>query len=246
MDTAALATILFRVTGKVYLIGAGPGDPELITLRGAHVLGLADVVLYDALAHPALLRHARPGAELRSVGKRYGEESFSQEAINAELVVLAKKGLVVARLKGGDPLLFARGAEEVETLAEAKIPFEIVPGIPSPSGSAAYAGISLTHRDLVLERRLHHRHREPRKRAHRPRLVQAGHGDADALHHHGDEAPRRDHAGAHRPRSRSAHAGPGNPVGDVAAPKSGRGAAGRHRRAHGASQSGQSFGGGHW
>jgi uroporphyrinogen III methyltransferase/synthase len=136
------------VAGKVYLIGAGPGDPSLITLRGVAALGLADVVLYDALAHPALLQHAREGAELRSVGKRYGEESFSQEAINSELVRLAQAGKIVARLKGGDPLLFARGAEEVETLANARIPFEIVPGIPSPTGAAAYAGISLTHRDL--------------------------------------------------------------------------------------------------
>jgi uroporphyrinogen III methyltransferase/synthase len=136
------------VTGKVYLIGAGPGDPELITLRGMRALGRADVVLYDALAHPALLQHARKDAELRSVGKRYGEDSFSQEAINRELVELARAGRVVARLKGGDPLLFARGAEEVETLARAQIPFEIIPGIPSPTGAAAYAGVSLTHRDL--------------------------------------------------------------------------------------------------
>lgn len=134
--------------GKVYLIGAGPGDPGLITLRGARALGLADVVLYDALAHPALLVHAREGAELRNVGKRYGEGNFSQEVINAELVALARAGLVVARLKGGDPLLFARGAEEVEALARAHIPFEIIPGVPSPTGAAAYAGISLTHRDL--------------------------------------------------------------------------------------------------
>ncbi len=133
---------------KVYLIGAGPGDPGLITLRGARALALADVVLYDALAHPALLRHARPGAELRNVGKRYGEDSFSQEAINAELVRLAGEGRVVARLKGGDPLLFARGAEEAVALARANVPFEIIPGVPSPSGAAAYAGVSLTHRDL--------------------------------------------------------------------------------------------------
>ena len=136
------------VLGKVYLIGAGPGDPGLITLRGVAALGLADVVLYDALVHPLLLQHAKPGAELRDVGKRYGGESFSQEAINLELVALARAGRTVARLKGGDPLLFARGAEEVEALARAKIPFEIIPGVPSPTGAAAYAGISLTHRDL--------------------------------------------------------------------------------------------------
>jgi uroporphyrinogen III methyltransferase/synthase len=111
-------------------------------------LALADVVLYDALAHPSLLRHARKGAELRNVGKRYGEDSFSQDAINVELVKLASEGRVVARLKGGDPLLFARGAEEAVALARAGIPFEIIPGVPSPSGAAAYAGVSLTHRDL--------------------------------------------------------------------------------------------------
>lgn len=136
------------MVGKVYLIGAGPGDPGLITLRGMRALALADVVLYDALAHPALLQHVRQGALLRNVGKRYGEDSFSQEAINQELVELARAGRVVARLKGGDPLLFARGAEEAEALARAKIPFEIIPGIPSPIGAAAYAGVSLTHRDL--------------------------------------------------------------------------------------------------
>jgi uroporphyrinogen III methyltransferase/synthase len=133
--------------GKVYLVGAGPGDPGLITQKGARALALADVVLYDALVHPALLAYAE-GAELRNVGKRYGEESYSQEAINAELVKLAGEGRVVVRLKGGDPMLFARGAEEVEALARAKIPFEIIPGVPSPSGAAAYAGVSLTHRDL--------------------------------------------------------------------------------------------------
>lgn len=135
-------------SGKVYLVGAGPGDPGLLTLRGAAALGEADIVLYDALAHPSLLEHVRPGVECKDVGKRYGEHTFSQAAINAELVELARQGKVVVRLKGGDPLLFARGAEEIETLAREQIPFEIVPGVPSPTAAAAYAGISLTHRDL--------------------------------------------------------------------------------------------------
>lgn len=134
--------------GKVFLIGAGPGDPGLLTLRGAEALARADVVLFDALAHPALLEHAREGAELRPVGKRYGEPSPEQAAINAELVELALAGKTVARLKGGDPLLFARGAEEAEALAARGIPFEIVPGVPSVTAAAAFAGISLTHRDL--------------------------------------------------------------------------------------------------
>lgn len=135
--------------GKVYLIGAGPGDPSLITVRGAEVLGRCDVVLYDALAHPALLEHLRSDAESRFVGKRGGEESEPQRSINEQLIELARAGKTVGRLKGGDPLLFARGAEEALALADAGVPFEIVPGIASPVAVAAYAGIPLTHRDLA-------------------------------------------------------------------------------------------------
>jgi uroporphyrinogen III methyltransferase/synthase len=133
--------------GKVYLVGAGPGDPGLITVRGLEVLSRADAVLYDALAHPALL-DACPNAEKRNVGKRYGQDSAVQTAINAELVALAKAGKRVVRLKGGDPLLFARGAEELQALLKEQIPFEIVPGVPSPLAASAYAGIPLTHREL--------------------------------------------------------------------------------------------------
>lgn len=135
------------VPAKVWLVGAGPGDPELITVRGLSLLQTAEVVLTDALAHPALL-DACPQAEVHHVGKRYGEESASQAAINLELVTLARAGRRVVRLKGGDPLLFARGGEEAQALAEAGIPFEIVPGISSPVGASAYAGIPLTHREL--------------------------------------------------------------------------------------------------
>lgn len=134
--------------GKVWLVGAGPGDPGLVTVRGLEVLRAADAVLYDALAHPALLDECRPGADRRDVGKRYGSEGPSQAAINAELVRLAREGKRVVRLKGGDPFLFARGAEEAEALASEGIPFEIVPGVTSPIAAAAYAGISLTHREL--------------------------------------------------------------------------------------------------
>jgi uroporphyrinogen III methyltransferase/synthase len=133
----------------VYLIGAGPGDPSLITVRGAEILGRCDVVLHDALAHPALLDLLRPGAEARFVGKRGGEESETQDVINEILVTLARQGKTVGRLKGGDPLLFARGAEEALYLADHQIPFEIIPGISSPVAVAAYAGIPLTHRDLA-------------------------------------------------------------------------------------------------
>jgi len=135
------------VPGKVYLIGAGPGDPGLITVRGLELLSRADAVLYDALAHPALL-DACPNAEKRNVGKRYGQDSAVQHAINAELIALARAGKRVVRLKGGDPLLFARGAEELQALREAGIAFEIVPGVSSPMAASAFSGIPLTHREL--------------------------------------------------------------------------------------------------
>lgn len=133
--------------GKVWLVGAGPGDPGLITVRGLEVLRSAELVLYDALAHHALLDECA-GAELRDVGKRYAVESPSQASINEQLIAEARRGRRVVRLKGGDPFLFARGSEEATALAEAGVPFEIVPGVPSPVGATAYAGISLTHRDL--------------------------------------------------------------------------------------------------
>jgi uroporphyrinogen III methyltransferase/synthase len=120
----------------------------LITVRGRDLLGRADVVLYDALSHPALLEWCRPGAELRDVGKRFGSRSPPQAWITEQLISLAQAGKRVARLKGGDPLLFARGAEEAQALARAGVAFEIVPGISSPVAVTAYAGISMTHRDL--------------------------------------------------------------------------------------------------
>lgn len=133
--------------GKVWLVGAGPGDPGLITVRGLQALAQADVVLHDALAHPSLLEEA-PQAELRNVGKRYGRASPNQDEITAQLIELARAGRSVVRLKGGDPFMFARGSEEATALVEAGIPFEVIPGISSPVAATAYAGMSLTHRDL--------------------------------------------------------------------------------------------------
>ncbi len=133
--------------GKVYLLGAGPGDPELITARALRRLGECDVVLYDALVHPDLLAHARPGAELVFVGKRAGAPSERQANIHARMVREARAGRIVGRLKGGDPFMFGRGSEEAEHLADAGIPFEVVPGVTSPLAVCAYAGISLTHRE---------------------------------------------------------------------------------------------------
>ncbi|MBW2381412.1 MAG: uroporphyrinogen-III C-methyltransferase, partial [Deltaproteobacteria bacterium] len=135
--------------GKVYLVGAGPGDPELITARGLRRLREADVVLYDALVHPDQLSAARPDAELVFVGKRAGRASERQTEINRQLAQAARAGKTVVRLKGGDPYLFGRGSEEAELLASEGIPFEVVPGVPSPLAATAYAGLSLTHRELA-------------------------------------------------------------------------------------------------
>jgi uroporphyrinogen III methyltransferase / synthase len=136
-------------TGTVYLIGAGPGDPGLFTLKGKRCLEEADVVAYDALANPRLLLHAKPGAELIYVGKRGGQHALPQDQIGKLLVERARAGRTVARLKGGDPFVFGRGGEEAEELAAAGIPFEIVPGVTSAVAAPAYAGIPLTHRDFT-------------------------------------------------------------------------------------------------
>ncbi|MGD0142635.1 MAG: uroporphyrinogen-III C-methyltransferase [Rhizomicrobium sp.] len=133
--------------GWVWLAGAGPGDPGLITMLGLHAIAEADVILYDALANDALLTLARPGAELVYAGKRRGKPSSKQTDISRTLVSLARKGKRVLRLKGGDPFVFGRGAEEALELARAGIPFRIVPGVTAGIGGLAYAGIPVTHRD---------------------------------------------------------------------------------------------------
>jgi uroporphyrinogen III methyltransferase / synthase len=135
--------------GLVYLIGAGPGDPGLITLKGRDCIARSDVILYDYLAHKGLLAFARPEAELIYAGKVGGSHNREQWQINDMLVEKALQGKVVARLKGGDPFIFGRGGEECEALVAAGIPFEIIPGITAAVGAAAYAGIPLTHRDFT-------------------------------------------------------------------------------------------------
>ncbi len=135
--------------GKVYLIGAGPGDPKLLTIKAAEAIAASDVIVYDYLVNPEILAHSRRGAELVYVGKRAGEPSISQTDINHILIEHAQAGQIVARLKGGDPFIFGRGGEEAESLVEAGIAWEVVPGISSGIAAAAYAGIPLTHRNYA-------------------------------------------------------------------------------------------------
>lgn len=135
--------------GTVYLVGAGPGDPSLITLRGVECLQRAEVVVYDYLANEQLLCHAPESAERIYAGKIGGRHNQGQDEINSLLVAKAVAGKVVVRLKGGDPYVFGRGGEECEALREAGIPFEVVPGVTAAVGAAAYAGIPLTHRDIT-------------------------------------------------------------------------------------------------
>jgi uroporphyrin-III C-methyltransferase len=134
--------------GTVYLVGAGPGDPGLLTLRAAELLARADAIVHDALVNPEILERASPEAERHDVGRRVGEKLIDLEDVSALLIELASRHRTIVRLKGGDPFVFGRGGEEAIALREAGVPFEVVPGVTSGVAALAYAGIPLTHRGI--------------------------------------------------------------------------------------------------
>jgi len=152
------------IKGKVYLVGAGPGDPGLITLKGLECIKCADVLIYDYLASPVFLSHASENAELIYAGKKGGEHTLAQDKINELIIEKAKSGLTVTRLKGGDPFIFGRGAEEAEILIKAAIPFEVIPGVTSAIAAPAHAGIPLTHRKLTSTVAFVTGHEDPAKK----------------------------------------------------------------------------------
>ena len=162
------------MTGKVYLVGAGPGNPGLITVRGLECIQNANVLIYDYLVAPALLSHAPEMAEKIYVGKKGGEHTISQDEINGLIVEKAQTGQTVARLKGGDPFVFGRGGEEAEILLKNNIPFEIIPGVTSAIAAPAYAGIPLTHRQYTATVGFVTGHEDPTKNHSPNQLESAG------------------------------------------------------------------------
>ncbi|MFN3781133.1 MAG: uroporphyrinogen-III C-methyltransferase, partial [Candidatus Kapaibacteriota bacterium] len=152
-----------RNEGFVYIIGAGPGDPQLITLKGVNAIKKADVILYDRLVNPTLLDYAKENAMKVFVGKEPGQPHLSQEEINNLMVTFALEGKIVARVKGGDPYVFGRGSEEALHLSNFGIPFEIIPGVTAGIGASAYSGIPLTHRSLVTQVVFLTAHEDPHK-----------------------------------------------------------------------------------
>ncbi len=150
-------------SGRVHIVGAGPGDPELLTLRAARLIGEADAIVYDRLVCTEILELCPPGCRQIFAGKSPGNHTMSQSEINRLLIDLARGGLSVVRLKGGDPFIFGRGGEEAQALADAGIPFEVVPGVTSAAAAPAYAGIPVTHRGLASTATFVTAHEDPAK-----------------------------------------------------------------------------------
>jgi len=165
-------------TGTVHLVGAGPGDPDLITLRGRRLIETADAIVYDALVNPEMLDWARPGAERYYVGKLAGRHSCPQREIEELLVSLARQGREVVRLKGGDPFIFGRGGEEAAALAEAGVPFTVCPAVTAALAAASHSGIPLTHRAHSTAVTFLSGHEDPRKE--RPAIDWAAHARSGA------------------------------------------------------------------
>ena len=194
--------------GSVALVGAGPGDPELLTLKAVRILQSADVVLYDDLVSPGIVEMARREAERITVGKRGHKPSCTQEEISGLLIALARDGKRVVRLKGGDPMIFGRAGEEISALAAAGIPFEVVPGVTAAAGAAARLGVSLDPPRPRPPAAVHHRARPRRPPADRSRLAGAGRpGRHDGRLHGGEDPADPDRAPAGR-RPRARYAGP--------------------------------------
>jgi uroporphyrin-III C-methyltransferase len=222
---------LERRAGKVYLVGAGPGDPELMTVKGQRLIRSCDALVYDYLVSEVLLDWARPGCEQHNVGKRAGFHSMAQELIEQLLVRLAGEGKMVVRLKGGDPFIFGRGGEEAEALRRAGVAYEVVPAVTAALGCAAYCGIPLTHRNWSSAVTFISGHEQVNKGGSMVDWAQHARSGATLVLYMAMGRLEQILAELARHGRSGAHAGGGDSVGNDAAAALGERSAGRHRGA---------------